>query len=297
MPWNKNSSLQLQDMYDQIYPYLIGTLSRDTTLRILGQIIIAQGVPPDVTTIGLPLNSSSPKWIAAILDLKHRRVMQIVTRLNPLLEVENGNKNISIQHPPFLEFLLDRTRSQDLFVDLDEARLVPSGAPAIIRWISNTEGTLICQLPLFDSIESLLIHHTHSKVFEFLPSHKDSFSRLVEAALTERKSAALTSLLSQTLPNIIFGEFQSLVQSAPWDRHPITVKLKQIYANLRVSTFHDILLTQTELIFAQESGVPGFGESDLDTKLQMFWDTFTWETLKFSPSTSPRLTIQYANLI
>jgi len=160
MPWNKNSSLQIQDMYDQIYPYLIGTLrDRDITLRILGQVIIAQGVPPDVTTIGPPLNSSSPKWIAAILDLEQHCVMQIVTRLNPLLEVENGNKNIKIQHPPFLEFLLDRTRSHDLFVDLDEARLVPSGAPAIIRWISNfTKGTL-SQLPLFDSIESLLIHH------------------------------------------------------------------------------------------------------------------------------------------
>jgi len=133
MPWDKNSSLQLQDMYDQVYSYLIGTWRyRDTTLRILGQVIIAQGLPPDVTPIGSQPNSSSPKWIAAILNLEHDRVMQIVTRLHLLLEVENGDEGIRIRYPSLIEFLLDRTRSQDLFIDLDEARLVPRDAPATV---------------------------------------------------------------------------------------------------------------------------------------------------------------------
>ena len=141
MPWNKNASFQLQDMYDQVYSYLIGTSrDRDTTLRILGQVIIAYRLPPDVTIIGPPLKSS-PNWIAAILNLEQGYVMKIVTDLHLLLEVENGDNEIKIRHPSFLEFLLDRTRSQELFVDLDKAKLVPPGLPAIFRWIFITKCT------------------------------------------------------------------------------------------------------------------------------------------------------------
>jgi len=142
MPWNENSSLQLQDMYDQVYTYLICiSKSRRMTLRILGQVIMAQGMPANVDTSAPPPNPSSPNWIEAILNLEHGRVIQMVTELRLLLKVENGDKDIKIRHPSFLEFLLDRTRSQDLFVDLDEARLVPRDSPAIIRWIFITNGT------------------------------------------------------------------------------------------------------------------------------------------------------------
>jgi len=128
-------------MYDQVYLYLIDTCrDREITLRILGQVIIAHRLPPDVTIIGPPLKSS-PNWIAAILDLDHGRMMQIVTNLHLLLEVGNGDEDIGIRHPAFLEFLLDRTRSQELFVDLDEARLVPRGVPAIFRWMFITNCT------------------------------------------------------------------------------------------------------------------------------------------------------------
>jgi len=122
MPWNKNSSLQLQDMYDQVYSHLTGTSKhRDTLLRILGQVIIAQDMPPDVDTFGSLPNTSSLEWIKVILGLEHGSVMQIVTELHSLLEVGNEDRCIRIRHPPFLEFLLDRTRSQDLFIDVDEA--------------------------------------------------------------------------------------------------------------------------------------------------------------------------------
>ena len=117
-------------MYAQVYSYLtVGWTDRDTTLRILGQVVIAH-----------PSKFSSPKWIAAVLDLEHDCVMQIVTKLHMFLKIDNGDKDIRIRHPSFLEFLLDRTRSQDLFVDLDEARLALQDSPAIIKRIFNTEG-------------------------------------------------------------------------------------------------------------------------------------------------------------
>jgi len=142
IPWNKNASFQLQDMYEQVYSYLIGTSrDRDTILRILGQVIIAQRVPHEGATVDPLPNYSSPNWIAAILDLEQDHVMEIVTELHLLLEVENGDDEIKIRHPSFLVFLLDRTRSQDLFLDLDEARSVPRDIPAYLRWIFITEGT------------------------------------------------------------------------------------------------------------------------------------------------------------
>ena len=142
MPWNENSSLQLQDMYDRVYSHLIRTLKRQgTMLRILGQVIVAQGLPPDLDTGGSPPNSSSSRWIEAILDLEYGSVMQIVTELRLLLEVEKGDEDIRIRHPSFLKFLLDPIRSRELFVDVNQARLVPRGAPAVVRWIFNTEST------------------------------------------------------------------------------------------------------------------------------------------------------------
>ena len=99
------------------------------------------------------------------------------------------------------------------------------------------------------------------------------------------------------LPNVIFGEYESLVRSAPWNRHPTTAELKQICANLRVCTFRGLPLPDIKLIFVQESGVLGFGESVIDTKLQMFWDTFTWMILKSHSTAPPRLLIRYVNLI
>jgi len=51
------------------------------------------------------------------------------------------------------------------------------------------------------------------------------------------------------------------------------------------------------LIFIQESDLPGFDEPDVATKLQIFWDTFTWEIVKSRPLPPPRLSIGYFKLI
>jgi len=61
--------------------------------------------------------------------------MEIVTELHLLLDVGETDEDIRIRHQSFVEFLLDQTRSQDLFVDLDEARMVLQDVPAIVRWI------------------------------------------------------------------------------------------------------------------------------------------------------------------
>ena len=134
-------------------------------------------------------------------------------------------------------------------------------------------------------------------VFALKYPSENSLSEVLAVAFARCESAGLTSLLSETLPNIISGEYESPVRSAPWYRHPTTVKLKQFYATLRVRTFCGPASHWTELMLFQESGFLGFSEPDIDTKLRMFWDTFTWDILNSSPSAPPRLLIQYVKLI
>ena len=148
MPWNENLSLQLQDMYDQVYSHLIrASKHQRTTLQILGQIILAQGTPANMDTSAPRPNASSPKLLVAILNLWHRIVMLSVTDLGLLLEVGNEDEDIRIRHPSFVEFLLDRARSQELFVDIqDAAQLLLQNTSAIIGRIFDNEGMCIPQL-------------------------------------------------------------------------------------------------------------------------------------------------------
>jgi len=137
-----------------------------------------------------------------------------------------------------------------------------------------------------------------STVFALKYPNQDLVSKLLRVTLARCKAAGFIFRVHlEVLPNIIFGKYESLGRSSPWDRHPTTAVLKQICATLRVRTFHGLALLWTKLILNQEDGFPGFGESDIETRLQMFWDTFTWETLSCRPSAPPRLTVLYVKSI
>ena len=139
MPWNNNPMIQLQDMYDKVYSHLISSSQhRDTILQVLGQVIIAKGMPDDVDALGISANSSSPRHIATILGLEHDLVMRIAADFHLLLEGGDESSDIKIRQPSFLEFLLDFSRSQELFVDVNEATL---------RAIFHAEGMYVHPLP------------------------------------------------------------------------------------------------------------------------------------------------------
>jgi len=126
-------------MYDQVYSHLIiNSPDRDTILQVLGQIIVAKDMPPYVVAIGIPANSSSPRWITAILGLKCNLVMQLVAEFHSLLEAGDEDSDIMIRQPSFLEFLLDSSRSQELCIDVDVALRILRRAP--LRIIFDTEG-------------------------------------------------------------------------------------------------------------------------------------------------------------
>jgi len=138
MPWNENPSLQLQDMYDQVYSHLIGTSKlRETIVQILGQVIVAKSMSSDVDIFGTPANSLSPKRLTKIFGLEDGDLGRVIEEIPWMLELRD--KVVRIQDPSFLEFLLDRSRSRELFVDPEEARMALRQAS--IKWIFNNKGT------------------------------------------------------------------------------------------------------------------------------------------------------------
>jgi len=124
MPWQINPSLQLQDMYDRIYSYLINNSQhQETILQILGQCLFSEGMDSDVDIIGTPANVSFGKRIKRLLGLEEGTISQLLADISLLLEVGDGDQDIEIRDPNFRSFLLDRSRSQELFRDLDDVRL------------------------------------------------------------------------------------------------------------------------------------------------------------------------------
>jgi len=138
----KESVPQLQDdsIFDWVYSRLVSNSKyRDVILHALGQVILAQSMPSDVDIFGTPANSSSPKRVEQILVLEHGTVMQALADVQLTHEPLDEDQDIKIRYPPFLSFLLDRSRSQDLFIDLNKARDTLQVAP--IRWFFDFEGT------------------------------------------------------------------------------------------------------------------------------------------------------------
>jgi len=141
MPWQINPSLQLQDMYDRVYSYLISNSQhQETILQILGQCLFSEGMDSDVDIIGTPANVSFGKRIERLLGLAEGSIPQLLADISLLLEVGDGDQDIKIRDPNFRSFLLDRSRSQELFRDLDDVRLVLKFA-APIRKVFGTVMT------------------------------------------------------------------------------------------------------------------------------------------------------------
>jgi len=138
MPWNENSALRLQEMYDQVYSHLINTSEhRETILQILGQCLFSEGIDSDVDNTSGPANTS-PNRIEKLLGLENCTIPQLLADISLLVQAGNADQDIEIKNS-FRSFLLDRSRSQGLFLDLDGARLTLRFA-APIRKVFGAKG-------------------------------------------------------------------------------------------------------------------------------------------------------------
>ena len=142
-------------MYDQVYSHFIrSSQHRDTILRVLGQIIIAKDMSPHMNVIGFPANTTHPDRIAMTLGLERGAVLRAISDVRMTPEV--GRADIKIQDPTFQDFLLDRSRSKELYVDLDDARLTLQLA-APIRKVFGAQGmcTILYMYSLWNDAHAL----------------------------------------------------------------------------------------------------------------------------------------------
>ena len=225
-------------MYDQVYSHLIGTSQHQYTIvRVLGQWIISEDMNRDADTVSTYENSSSPNQIEIILGLEHGTILRLLANMHLPLEIGHGDQDIKICDPFFRIFLLDQSRSQGLFFDLDDARLTLKYA-APIRKLFGEEGELN---PL-----KMLLRIDDLNLISFLncvPWAADALARELFIAASR-----------YVRPSILVYEW----------------RLEAFCATLRVRTFRSFTLPWTPLICIQKSGFPGSGESDVDTRPQLF---------------------------
>jgi len=96
---------------------------------------------------------------------------------------------------------------------------------------------MVCELDIPSAISTQSLYRFASvipTIFTLKHPSKNSLSKLLGAAFERCRTAGLTTFLPETLPNIIFAKYESLGRSAPWDRHPLTMVLKEICATLKV---------------------------------------------------------------
>ena len=133
-------AVNVEDSHDCLFSYLIGTSQhRDTILQIIGQCLVSECMTSDVDILGTPANTSSPDRIEVILGLGPGAIRVALAGVRLLIEIGNEDQDIKIRDPFFRDFLLNRSRSQELFLDLDDARLTLKFA-APIRKVFGAEG-------------------------------------------------------------------------------------------------------------------------------------------------------------
>ena len=122
---SKEFVIDIQTAHDCLYSHLIST-SQDpgALLQILGQVIVAESMPSDVDIIGSPANTTSSGRVEAILGLGHGDVARIVADVRLVLQVGNTDQDIKILDPIFRDFLLDRSRSQKVSIDVNNSLLI-----------------------------------------------------------------------------------------------------------------------------------------------------------------------------
>jgi len=138
MPWNKNSSLLLQDLYDRVYSHLIGNSKhREIILQVLGLCLFSGDMYSDVDIISAaPTNCER---IETVLGLESGSIPHFLADISVLLEVRNEDQDIKFGDPLFRSFLLDPSRSKELFRKLDDAQVALKFA-APIRRVFGTQG-------------------------------------------------------------------------------------------------------------------------------------------------------------
>jgi len=229
---NKESIPQLQDdsVSDWVYVRLVSNSKyRDDILHALGQVMVAHSMSSDLDTFGIPASPSSPNPVKQILGLEHGTAIRTLENVQLTHEPLNRDQDIKIQYPPFLSLLLDRLRSPENFVDLNETRQTLLVAPT--SQFFDLEGARTFRTPA--SSFTYLLRSVLVNAFVGIHSAAPLISQHVETAV-RRCKASQDLDPSEVLLNFILVWYASLVRLSPWKRRPVGSILKKICATLTV---------------------------------------------------------------
>jgi len=125
--------------------------------------MLAEGMPSDVDIVGYLANNLSPRRVEFILGLESGDIARIAADLRLVLQVGDPEQDMKILDPDFRYFLFDRSRSKELYIDLDDARLTLYFA-APIRKLFGAPGT--CTMPSIPALRMTpLFQSVFSRVF------------------------------------------------------------------------------------------------------------------------------------
>ena len=132
--------IKVEDVQDLLFSHLISTSQHwRIILQIIGQSLVSEEMSANVDALGTPANTSSPKRIEMILGIERGTLPLLVEDIRLLLEVGYEDEDIKVRDPAFRGFLLDRSRSQRLFIDLDDVRLILKLAAPVMK-VFGVEG-------------------------------------------------------------------------------------------------------------------------------------------------------------
>jgi len=188
VPWLEDNSVS-----DWVYSHFVSNYEhQDVILQILGQVILAHNMPSDVDVFGSPANSSSPNRIENVLGLERGTIMEAFEDTHLTHESLHDGQDIKIRHPSFLNFLLDGSRSQKLFIDIDYARLTFRFSSQIRSAFSAAGVSTKCVLSQLQCLT--LILSVHSKVLETMRRNKETIPQLQD-----------NSIFDWVYPHVVFN--------------------------------------------------------------------------------------------
>ena len=218
---------------DQIYTHIVRSVPvkhRVEVLKVLGQLIVIRDLTEQQDIIGVLSKASR---IKLILGLRDGDVKRLLRTLHSVIEVGD---DLKLLHASFPDFLLDRSRSVDFFVDVSECRRMLG--LGYIRAICNPSCTSKLQLQgtFLTFVSRLRIMSSVASLVYF--EQAGTLERYLGSAIKYCTEAGLSKQLSEGLKSAdIIGQYQLFVCSVPWKRHPATLTIKKIYALLAVGFF------------------------------------------------------------
>jgi len=205
------------EQMNALYSFILRNAKyRARVKEILGLLLAARGIsaePGGSSTTGHSLTHAE---IEKILKWKKGDVGLFLLDLHSIIENRESDQYIKVIHASLPDFLTDQARSQELFIDVNEAR---TQLNVLEKEYMERTQSLLARLPI-----------------TFLTSASDESLSVLSSAVALNRATGWPDDLTPMFETLdIWAVYTTFVRSAPWKRHPATSVLKMMCVTLTVS--------------------------------------------------------------